>query len=299
LDTTSDCLDPVTNQYNTEISEQMIRLSRAAYSDLPTSCPSDLFLPDWQVNDTFSSLACDLCPDNRCFGFTAYSVTQQSIVVVFRGTAENTQLVLEGLKSLTPIIPWHTGGKVMPYFNTAFSSLRSAVSDQITKLRRDFPSYKIYVTGHSLGGAMASLAALTLKSQFGISVTLYTFGQPRVGDYVFAKNFDKNIPDAWRVVHNLDPVPHLPPCQKTYNNGVFVCNPCPGLVNDYHHGTEVWYNSEENDYVVCNQGWPKDEVYAGCSNGAFNDQWIDDCIVNAGNCLNDHTYFGIPSCNSR
>lgn len=62
----------------------------------------------------------------------------------------------------------------------------------------------LWVTGHSLGGALATLAAVRSTMIHG----LYTFGSPRVGDRTFVERF--RMP-AFRFVHYRDGVPVLPP----------------------------------------------------------------------------------------
>ncbi len=77
----------------------------------------------------------------------------------------------------------------------------------------------LYITGHSLGGAMAVLAAARL---FGrgyeswkprdLVKGIYTFGQPMVGDQKFAEKCDQYFgPKLFRHVYGSDVVPHLPP----------------------------------------------------------------------------------------
>lgn len=63
---------------------------------------------------------------------------------------------------------------------------------------------KVWFTGHSLGAAMATLAA----GRYPGVHPLYTFGSPRVGD----DNFQQEIPaNAYRFVNNNDVVTHVPP----------------------------------------------------------------------------------------
>ena len=51
------------------------------------------------------------------------------------------------------------------------------------------PGYALVCTGHSLGGALAVLSAVCLQTQFKgtATVRLYTYGQPRTGNQVFAE----------------------------------------------------------------------------------------------------------------
>lgn len=92
----------------------------------------------------------------------------------------------------------------------------------------------LLVTGHSLGGAIAQLAALDLASQ-GYNVTLVTFGSPRVGDVQFADMLVKTVPRVYRVTHSRDPIVHVP--------YVFM-----GFL---HAGPEIFY-SDLKTFSICN-----------------------------------------------
>lgn len=69
---------------------------------------------------------------------------------------------------------------------------------------------RLFVTGHSLGGALATLAAARFAT-LGHKVSgLYTFGSPRVGDPAFCAAFDALGLPAYRYVNDLDVVPRVP-----------------------------------------------------------------------------------------
>ncbi len=67
----------------------------------------------------------------------------------------------------------------------------------------------LVLTGHSLGGALATLAAMQLHRR---KPRLITFGAPRVGNPAFAERFAQLIPPgrALRVGNYWDPIPDLP-----------------------------------------------------------------------------------------
>lgn len=68
----------------------------------------------------------------------------------------------------------------------------------------------LYVTGHSLGGAIATLTAYHALT-YHDPVYLYTFGSPRVGNTALAQNIDHQLPiRAYRCVHRIDIVPRIP-----------------------------------------------------------------------------------------
>lgn len=95
---------------------------------------------------------------------------------------------------------------------------QSNVLSAITKAQAQYPSYKVVATGHSLGGALASIAAGVLRSR-GVTVDLYTYGAPKVGlegisQYLSATTRGQN----YRVTHKADPVPKLPPALLGYRH---------------------------------------------------------------------------------
>jgi hypothetical protein len=67
---------------------------------------------------------------------------------------------------------------------------------------------KVFLTGHSMGGAFAILAAAKLKSSGMRIAAVYTYGAPRVGNRKFAESYK---PRHYRIEHGNDIVPHLPP----------------------------------------------------------------------------------------
>ena len=73
-------------------------------------------------------------------------------------------------------------------------------------------SRRIWVAGHSLGGALAALAAADTLFIAGAPLAgLYTYGQPRVGDRQFASQFDSALRSvSFRYVNDKDIVPRVP-----------------------------------------------------------------------------------------
>jgi predicted lipase len=81
----------------------------------------------------------------------------------------------------------------------------------------------LWITGHSMGGALATLAAPWLRERDIEMTGLCTFGAPMAGDARLARLFrDRPIPSLHRYVREGDPVPALPPRGLGYQH---VCAP--------------------------------------------------------------------------
>ena len=56
--------------------------------------------------------------------------------------------------------------------------------------------------GHSLGGAMANLAAVDVTNMMTwASVKVYTVGAPRAGNHAYASMYNKLVPDTWSIIN--------------------------------------------------------------------------------------------------
>lgn len=116
-------------------------------------------------------------------------------MVVFRGTNDLHGWV-ENLRAGWTGHPWgdvHAG--FLRCWDVLQRRVRLAVGDR-----------RAVLTGHSLGGAMATLAAASLSRVLEV----VTFGCPRVGDRQFAKSYLVGGPPTTRYVHRFDPVPLVP-----------------------------------------------------------------------------------------
>ncbi|KAL4231118.1 hypothetical protein ACF0H5_008701 [Mactra antiquata] len=242
-----------------------VLLSAVAYSDHPQECLNKL-LPDGGfklVAAIGRKCSGSLINYKECFAAVAISDHLKRIVVANRGTTSTSQLIHQMLNALiVPKKSFKTGGEVQQYFNDAFYKLYPCVSKCVKDLRNSHPDYDLAVTGHSLGGAIASLTAVSLVYDKIVpkdKMVLYTYGQPRVGDKTYAMSFDKIVKSSWRVVHSNDIVARIP-TQTNLN-----LNKQP-----YHHKTEVYYPAvnmpPDAPYKVC----ARDEDPTCVSSNFFN-----------------------------
>ncbi|NOR69816.1 MAG: DUF2974 domain-containing protein [Methylomarinum sp.] len=136
------------------------------------------------------------------------AVDDEKIIIAFRGTEPDK------LKD------WVTDAKVRktsgPYgdvhrgFSKALSYIWSNIEEAIDDVRDN--NQTIWLTGHSLGAALATLATgLIQTNEEPLNVSgLYTFGSPRVGSHRFAKNFNYDNACVYRFVNNNDVVTRVP-----------------------------------------------------------------------------------------
>ena len=123
-------------------------------------------------------------------------------------------MLKEGLRAVTrrgeEAIWVHAG------FGKAYRSVRTDVFDLLdTMLAKETEPWTLYITGHSLGGALSTLCAYECarrRSWPGPAPTVvnYSYGSPRVGNRLFAESFNAAVPNAWRVVNNNDAVTLVP-----------------------------------------------------------------------------------------
>ena len=110
-----------------------------------------------------------------------------------------------------------SGCAVHPGFATAWKEVAEDVLAALESAAALHESYAIIVTGHSLGGAVATIAAGHLRRD-GFDIDLYTYGSPRVGNLAFATFITNQAGAEYRVTHADDPVPRVPPMLITYRH---------------------------------------------------------------------------------
>lgn len=126
--------------------------------------------------------------------------------VTFRGTSS----IQDVLKDLD-IKRTRISGKIKVHkgFYKQFKSIEIKLTKILLKLTDD--AKRIIFSGHSLGGALAQIAAAYYGDIFEeLFITCYTFGSPRVGNTYFVEWFSNSVDEHVRVVNEGDPVPMIP-----------------------------------------------------------------------------------------
>ncbi|MBD2872354.1 lipase family protein [Paenibacillus arenilitoris] len=140
------------------------------------------------------------------FGFALTS--DRASVLAFRGSGSAVDWVSDFIAQQTTYRPVKNAGLTHKGFTDIYMSARGQIMNIAKQLPGDKP---LFVTGHSLGGALATLAALDLASNSAFKEPIvYTFGAPRVGDPKFVTAYNGTVGTHWRFQNEFDIVPHLP-----------------------------------------------------------------------------------------
>jgi triacylglycerol lipase len=134
----------------------------------------------------------------------------QTCILAFRGTQPN--MLRDWLYDLDSRFVPAPGGMVGRVHVGFLNALNAIWPELWARLRRERGARSLWITGHSLGGALAALATARLQFTEDQPVNgLYTFGQPRVGDPEFCTCFDQGFGNsAFRFVNFHDIVPRVP-----------------------------------------------------------------------------------------
>lgn len=185
------------------------RVAAVESSYLKTPRGMDMHLEMWNSNE------------NPLFG-ALWSNTDVAYVV-FRGTAcinEWAQDLNYGLESFPVELPFIPDNKLHPSVHSGFLDVYSNFrSELLIKLKEINPRQTI-VSGHSLGGAVATICGFDVKSSgYSGDIMVYNFASPRVGDENFRESVENIGLPIYRIVNTMDRVPRLPPAiTPNFNN---------------------------------------------------------------------------------
>lgn len=179
------------------------------------------------------------------------------------------------------IHPRHPCRKRNTDSHTSYNSWLEARTGVLAALKATasaYPSNRVIVVGHSLGGAIADVAAAEIRNA-GTDADLYTYGAPRIApstlsDYITNQNKGGNF----RVTHYDDPVPRLPPRAFGYVHisPEYYIDTVTGVVPTADDITVLTGNvnlsgntgNDHNETDVAAHGWYFNRV-AACSASGF------------------------------
>ena len=168
-------------------------------------------------------------------GYLAYDPSKNIIFLIFRGKLDIS--IINWVQNLTPFDKCD-GCSVPEGFYLTYNNLKPEnIINDVKALYAKYPTAKVVVSGHSLGGAMAYFGYLDVCEAIGKVDLFITYGSPRVGNQNFQRFFQamKCGSKKIRVVNDRDPTPHGPPT----------------LFWNFHGYSEVFYNDGSSEYTFC------------------------------------------------
>ena len=144
--------------------------------------------------------------DSLPIGFVAED--RSAVYLVFRGTVTANEWIRD-LNLHLAACPYLASGKVHEGFLQTYQLFRPGILDALARLN---PRKRLFITGHSLGAALATLALPDLASATGFkSPIVYTFASPRVGDKTFAETYNGLFSSrSFRIANTSDMAVSLP-----------------------------------------------------------------------------------------
>ena len=195
------------------------------------------------------------------FGFIAQSSAAPfTVVVSLRGTEDMWDWIsnIAFFRKACPLPNAPAGAETEDGFTSLYQTLRTGPAATAVPLRDAARNLvagagaggvaRVCVCGHSLGGALATLAAADLAGlKLAGALTLYTFASPAVGEKTFAGWFDGLVPDSYRIFNGPDIVPTLPPSLIGYTHvdEPFEINSGPSVKNSVvcHHSLSTYLHT--------------------------------------------------------
>lgn len=256
--------------YSDTLARKAALFSSLAYGEPASIAANSIYNSTCQLPE-FTILHTYLSPPRArdAFAYIGMDVKEKLIVVAFKGSNDTEDYIIDIAGPVRYRFPCSIGGVELGQTHHGFCAYYRSLAVlglalEVTRMWEEKKGeYTVLVTGHSLGGAAATLCAADLGKRFGLSTLLYTFGEPRVGDADFASSLASHSLGSYRVVHASDCVPHLPPCCGGLRKE--QCHPKPDC--PFHHGQEVWYDNSMGEgapFVMC----PGDEDEDACTNGS-------------------------------
>lgn len=145
-------------------------------------------------------------------GYIAIDKTNGIIVLAFRGT-RSLKNWFENVKAWRSASDLCGECHIHAGFWEQWTSIRHMIMPNVDKAIAENPEYRFIVTGHSLGGALATIAAADFRHSsdwFLMNTELFSYGSPRIGDFLAVRFLSEQSKKSYRVTASDDPIARLP-----------------------------------------------------------------------------------------
>jgi len=179
--------------------------------------------------------------------------TLQRFTVVFRGSESLTDWMYDlnicpHLMSRDVIV--HSGFYRQLHDGGIYDDIRNTLRAALLR----HPTYTICTTGHSLGGALATLFAYEYSTEYTQPVTVITFGSPKIGNEAFHRSFSTSQHlKHYRVAVSSDTITALPPFYHHVgilitlsDDGIQIQETIPWWRHTVFYSWKFWTHSIQN-----------------------------------------------------
>jgi hypothetical protein len=222
--------EPVAAEFNLETAITLGELSLVAYEQLrqcidsgkeAITTPAPYELEAVIYEDVESAINPTCIDDPSVVPIAFIATVGKNIYLTFRGTANISDAlddILDTEQVPYTLVP--SGGNVSEgflnkYMGSDTNPIRHNIFGKLDELVMTGNYDSLYVTGHSMGGALAVIAFPDLSQNLSIgSLFMYNFAEPAVGDSEFASTYEGEYGAnrvSWRINNTNDLVPKLPP----------------------------------------------------------------------------------------
>lgn len=205
-------------QSTRSVDNKMTDLRKEIIGELSTSSPHGRVVEFYSIDKTDLQV-----------GITI-SETHKRICVVFRGSESKYDWYYDlsfMKRQLHDDVYVHSGFYNQLHTDGACDTLKSKLFELIKK----YPDYSVYITGHSLGGALCTLFGYELSCELQNPITVVSFASPRVGNPAFRKAFDNTS--------------HLSHYRVSNEHDIVTAAP---MINYQHVGTNI--SLKEDTYEI-------------------------------------------------
>ncbi|KAI9036528.1 lipase family protein [Aspergillus affinis] len=188
--------------------------------------------PDVEAADAVTDIEFSNTTLSDTAGFVTADHEHSSIVVSFRGSySVRNWLADANFPFVDPGLC--TGCLAEAGFWSSWIFVKKEIVASLKRLTEQHADYRVVVVGHSLGAAVATVAAADLRTLGYQQAALYAYASPRVGNDKLAEFITKQE-NNYRFTHQNDPVPKLPLVGMGYQ----------------HVSPEYWITSGDNTTVT-------------------------------------------------
>jgi triacylglycerol lipase len=147
------------------------------------------------------------------YGFLLES--DEDSILVFRGTQRTAEWVGNIYAVQQDYINPNTGAS-LGRIHTGFRRIADSIINPLAvdAVQQINPNKPCYVSGHSLGSALATILALDIAlavPELQPQLQVYVYASPRVGNPEFVRSYAEILPNTFRITNLADPIPTMPP----------------------------------------------------------------------------------------